>query len=59
MAPMSYKVLRLIEYTYPNVEAADADMKRWGVPPVGAKAVVRGTTTIRSTIIQHPSEDEG
>jgi hypothetical protein len=53
---MSYRVLRLLEYTYPSAEAADHDMKHWEVPPIGA--VGKGMTTIRSTIMQMPGEDE-
>jgi hypothetical protein len=53
---MSYKVLRLLEYTYPSVEIADADMKRWEIPPIGAAN--KATATIRSTVMQMPGEDE-
>jgi hypothetical protein len=53
---MSYKVLRLLEYTYPNAEVADVDMKRWSIPPIGAAG--KGTTVIRSTIMQMPGGDE-
>jgi hypothetical protein len=60
------RVLRLLEYTYPNQETADLDMAQWGVPPIGAhKGASRrlpGHATldshadymIRSAIIQQP-----
>lgn len=56
---MSYKVLRLLEYTYESAEAADEDMKRWGVPPIGPSRY-NGPhhPTIRSAIIQYPEKDE-
>jgi hypothetical protein len=58
-ATMSYKVLRLLEYTYNDVEEADEDMKRWSVPPNGPLPFMnRGKRGIRSTIIQYPEKDE-
>jgi hypothetical protein len=53
---MSYRVLRLLEYTYPDAKAADNDMRHWGIPPIGAAG--KGTTVIRSTIMQMPGEDD-
>lgn len=53
---MSYKVLRLLEYTYPDAEAADGDMKHWEIPPIGTAG--KGTTTIRSTIMQMPGDED-
>lgn len=59
------RILRLLEYTYENQEAADRDKMRWGVPPGGAfegnvKRYEGHTPTdyskviIRSSIIEHP-----
>lgn len=52
---MSYKVFRLIEYTYPDARSADSDMKRWGVPPVGGRDF-GPSESVRSTIIQYPGD---
>jgi hypothetical protein len=53
---MTYKVLRLLEYTYPTAEAAEKDMARWGIGAISVAA--RGQAFIRSTIIQHPEADD-
>jgi hypothetical protein len=46
------RVLRLIEYTYPDNETAEADMQRWGVPANGSKKWGKhDDKVIRSTII--------
>lgn len=58
------RVLRLMEYEYPDVETMDRDMSGWAVPPIGTKNfthTVRGRT-IRSAILPNfggwmPSED--
>lgn len=60
------RVLRLLEYTYPDQEAADRDMANWGVPPVGAREHGQrkphsngmNRMMIRSAIIQQPFEPE-
>ena len=41
------RVLRLLEYEYPDLETAVADMDRWGIPPNG--------TNPRSSFVKHPA----
>jgi len=53
---VSYKVLRVLEYTYPDAVLADVDMKQWEIPPIGA--ATKGRTVIRSTIMQFPEEND-
>jgi len=48
------RVLRLLEYEYPDLETAVADMDRWGIPPNGtnpARSFVKYPARIRSTVI--------
>lgn len=56
---MAYRVLRLIEYTYPSVEEAEKDMLRWEIPANGGMGF-SGGKIVRSSIIQHtiPNEDK-
>jgi len=53
---MPYEVIRLMVYTYDSVEDADQDMKHWSVPASGS-AAFKKDQTIRSTIIQRPTEN--
>jgi hypothetical protein len=46
---MTVRVVRLMEYTYPDIEAADRDMRHWQIPANGARD--QGNLTIRSSII--------
>ena len=49
---MTVRVLRLLEYVYPNHEGAEADMARWSMPANGTKALSSrdvGEYTISST----------
>lgn len=46
------RVLRLLEYTYPDNQSAEDDMGRWGVPANGSKKWgVHDAKVIRSAII--------
>jgi hypothetical protein len=54
---MGYRILRLMEYTYPSVEEAEQDMRRWHLPACGVFEPRVGYT-IHSTIIQHAIPDE-
>jgi hypothetical protein len=54
---MTYKVIRVIEYTYPSVEEANKDMLVWGLGPGDSKEFRKGNI-IRSAIIQYPESDE-
>lgn len=51
---MAYKVLRLMEYTYPDVETAEEDMRHWTV----SGAAQFGDKIIRSSIIQYPEKEQ-
>jgi hypothetical protein len=53
---MVYKVLRLMEYTYPDEFAFQQDWVNWQVPATGAKKW--NNNTIRSSIIQYPEREE-
>lgn len=44
---MTVRVLRLLEYVYPNHERAEEDMNRWCIPADGTKPF--GTVKISST----------
>jgi hypothetical protein len=44
------RILRIIEYTYPDNETAEEDMGRWQIPAVGIYKPGKDKT-IRSTII--------
>jgi hypothetical protein len=44
------RVLRLMEYIYPDNETAQDDMGRWGMPAIGNKELGVGKS-IRSTIL--------
>jgi hypothetical protein len=35
---MTVRVLRLLEYVYPDLETAQIDMERWHVPPTGSRS---------------------
>lgn len=50
---MAYRVLRLMEYVFDDVEQADENMKHWAVPANGAKEFRTGNP-VRSMIIQYP-----
>lgn len=43
------RVLRLLEYTYPDNEMAEQDMARWSMPPIGTR--VHGKNILGSTIL--------
>lgn len=51
---MSVRVLRIIEITYPNHEAYEADRPNWGVPANGERlrggAIYRSSTMLAETI---------
>jgi hypothetical protein len=53
---VSYRVLRLLEYTFPDAECADRNMQNWAIPANGVTAY--GDNIIRSSIIQYPEKDE-
>jgi hypothetical protein len=55
---MTVRILRLMEYTYPDNERAERDMMRWAIPPIGGR--LHGDMTIRSTILTNLNfgEDE-
>lgn len=44
------RVLRLIEYTYPDSESAEADMSNWYMTAIGTKRI-SPNRVIRSTIL--------
>jgi hypothetical protein len=49
---MTVKVLRLIEYVYPDAKTMEDDMARWYIPPIGTKTIGIGKTQIiRSTVL--------
>lgn len=48
---MAVRVLRLMEYTYPDFESADEDMQRWHVQHSYSP---RSGFIIRSTVILSP-----
>ena len=54
---MAYKILRLIEYTYPDEFTADQDMMKWQVAAIGSEEFKKGNI-IRSTIIQYPERND-
>jgi hypothetical protein len=46
------RVLRLIEYVYPDAETMEEDMACWYVGPIGSKRIGIGKTkVIRSTVL--------
>ncbi len=47
----SVRVLRLLEYTYPDTEAMADDMARWGVPANGEKLFGRIDRRIKSAVL--------
>jgi len=51
---MAIRVLRLIEYTYEDMERAERDMANWGMPASGTKSVPG--MTIRSAILPLTTE---
>lgn len=51
------RILRLLEYTYPDQETADKDMGHWTVPANGHHGSWPHVTTIRSAIISQPWPD--
>jgi hypothetical protein len=51
------KVLRLMEYTYPDQKTADEDIARWVTPAVGTYKP-NSFTTIRSTIMLPKFEED-
>jgi hypothetical protein len=42
------RVIRVLEYEYPDHAAAEDDMSRWGVPANGVCVMGRAAVTIRS-----------
>lgn len=44
------RVLRLIEYVYPDAQTAEMDMSRWSIPAIGT-INYRTNCPIRSTIL--------
>ncbi len=48
---MAVRILRLIEYTYPDYETAFDDMSRWGVPATGVKSFGQADREIRSAVL--------
>jgi hypothetical protein len=50
---MTIRVLRLLEYEYPDIETADADMGHWYMPANGSRVLAK-LVTIRSAIILNP-----
>lgn len=46
---MTVRVIRLIEYVYPNHEEAEKDMGRWQLPANGRKTLGPHNHTITST----------
>jgi hypothetical protein len=55
---MSIRVLRLMEYVYPDLEAAHRDMERWYVQGTTNPAFVSKGHSIRSTVILNPTPFE-
>jgi hypothetical protein len=67
------RVIRVLEYDYPDQETAERDMARWGVPPNGVRSgwgqpnvrglmfhtgtVIRSATTFPETM-PHQEEEE-
>jgi hypothetical protein len=45
------RVLRVMEYWYEDLEAANADMALWHVPPTGDKKFGPATALIKSTVM--------
>ncbi len=45
------RVLRVMEYEYETIEAANADMARWQVPPTGDKKFGPLAPMIRSSVM--------
>lgn len=48
------RVIRLMEYTYPDIKDMDADMLNWYVPPNGSKKMALRGRLIRSAVITEP-----
>lgn len=69
MADNRVRVIRVLEYDYPDQATAETDMARWGVPPNGVRngwgqaarrspytgTVIRSATTFPQTL---PHQDE-
>lgn len=52
---MAVRVLRLMEYTYPDLEAAHQDMERWQVQGTSNPWFVKKGHAIRSTVLMNPT----
>lgn len=52
---MAIRVIRLMEYIYPDIEAAHKDMRRWQVQ---GSFIPRKDTVITSTVILEPTSFE-
>lgn len=65
MPKTEVRVLRLLEYVYPNQETAEADMANWGVQTSreGGPPSIRNRNTgpyvIRSAVIREPWSSDG
>lgn len=47
---MAIRILRLMEYVYPDAETAEEDMSRWMIPATGIRRM-SPNKLIRSTIL--------
>ncbi len=60
---MTVRVIRVLEYEYPDHETAERDMANWKVPPTGSWSVragrtIRSATTFPTLTDQVMSDDE-
>lgn len=53
---MSVELIRILQYTYPDLETADKDLAQWQVPAMGTCRL--GLVTIRSAITPNFIADE-
>lgn len=53
--PRRVRVIRVLEYDYPDQDTAEADMARWGVPPNGVRhgwGHIKGRGPYQGTVIR-------
>lgn len=69
--PRRVRVIRVLEYDYPDQDTAEADMANWGMPPNGVRygfgggrfratrgTVIRSATTFPETLPHHQEEHD-
>lgn len=55
---MAVRVIRLLEYVYPDLEEAHEDMSRWYVQGTRRPIPAQSNRTITSTVILNPTDFE-